>query len=102
MALAPPDSPVPAPRVTTGTRSAAQARTAARTSSVEAARRAARGLPASAHSASSALSAASTSGSVIRLLSGSAAVSASRTPAVVMASSFTFSATHALPRPAAR
>ena len=44
-AVAPPDSPEPAPRGTTGTRCAAAQRTAAWTSAVQVARTTARGLP---------------------------------------------------------
>src|SRR4051795_10640888 len=76
-ALAPPDSPVPAPRVTTGTPSSAHAATTCCTSAVLRARTAASARPTSAHSASSALTLRSTSSSVMRVLSGSRRVSAS-------------------------
>jgi hypothetical protein len=52
-AFAPPDRPVPAPRVTTGTPSRAHAVTTAATSAVLRGRTTATGLPWSAHSASS-------------------------------------------------
>ena len=78
-AFAPPDRPVPAPRGTIGTRNSAHTATAARTSSVDRARSAPTWVPTVAHSASSWLSAASTSGSVIRSLPGRAAARAART-----------------------
>ena len=53
MALAPPDSPVPAPRGTIGTSAAAQALTTAATSAVLCGRTSAMDFPASAHAVSS-------------------------------------------------
>src|SRR3954447_17985371 len=83
-ALAPPDSPVPAPRVTTGTPSSAQAATTCCTSAVLRARTAASARPTSAHSASSELTLRRTSSSVIRALPGSSRVSASSVPGEVV------------------
>src|SRR3954447_13036508 len=83
-ALAPPDRPVPAPRVTTGTPSSAQAATICCTSAVLRARTAASARPTSAHAASSELTLRRTSSSVIRALPGSRRVSASSVPGEVV------------------
>src|SRR3954447_12249481 len=93
-ALAPPDRPVPAPRVTTGTRSSARAATTCCTSAVLRARTAATARPTSAHSASSELMLARTSSSVIRVLSGSSRVSASSVPGDVVVTPATLEPHH--------
>jgi hypothetical protein len=75
-ALAPPESPVPAPLGTTGTPSAAHARTVAATSAVALGRTTAAGSPNGAHSASSCRYRSVSPGSVSTRSAGSTAPSA--------------------------
>ena len=79
MALAPPDRPVPAPRVTTGTPSSAQTATACATSTRVVARYAATADPTRAHTAWSWSRLATTSRSVTSRLAGRRRVSSSST-----------------------
>src|SRR6478735_10538100 len=85
VALAPPDSPVPAPRGTTGTPCAAAMRTAVDTSSTEVAKTTAAGSANSAHSASSWLQRSRVSGSVTTVPTGRAANRSATMAGVVMA-----------------
>ena len=82
-ALAPPDSPVPAPRVTSGVAVAAQADTTSATSAVVAGRTTAAGLPNGAHSASSWTKLPITSGSVMTVPAGRRAVNRSLRPEAI-------------------
>ena len=82
-ALAPPESPVPAPRVTSGVPVAAQADTTSATSAVVRGRTTAAGCPNGAHSASSCTKLPMTSGSVTTAPAGRRAVSRSPTPPAV-------------------
>src|SRR5512133_822143 len=84
MALAPPESPVPAPRAVTGTPNLAHTRTADATSSLEIARINASGSPTGAHSASSWLRLSVMSRPTISASDGRAAASAARTSALSM------------------
>ena len=82
-ALAPPDSPVPAPRVTSGVPVAAQADTTSATSAVVRGRTTADGCPNGAHSASSCTKRPMTSGSVTTAPAGRRVARRRSTPAGV-------------------
>ena len=81
-ALAPPDSPVPAPRVTSGVPVAAQADTTSATSAVVRGRTTATGFPNGAHSASSCTKLPMMSGSVTTIPAGRLAANRFSTPGI--------------------